>query len=125
MLTTSRFFMAPVLLLGGWLGLAGPAPAQVRDNAHLFSDGAVVKADREIADIRRSHKVEVLVETFARVPEGREKELQEDKDRFFNSWARERARDEAVRGIYLLVCKDPGRVEVEVGNKTQEKAFTP
>jgi hypothetical protein len=37
MLTTLRFFMAPVLLLGGWLGLAGPAPAQVRDKAHLFS----------------------------------------------------------------------------------------
>ena len=30
-----------------------------------------------------------------------------------------------VNGVYILICKSPPHIEVEVGNHTQEKGFTP
>src|SRR4029079_4921908 len=40
------------------------------------------------------------------------------KGRFFANWAVERARMEGVNGIYVLITREPGHVEVAVGNQT-------
>ena len=34
------------------------------------------------------------------------------------------ARQGKVNGVYVLVCRDPAHLQVEVGNETQKKAFT-
>src|SRR5262249_10582585 len=36
-----------------------------------------------------------------------------------------RAFENAVNGAYVLVCKSPAHLQVEVGKETQKKAFTP
>ncbi len=43
---------------------------------------------------------------------------------FFHDWALDRARTLTVDGIYVLITKSPGYVQVEVGNKTAIRDFT-
>src|SRR5262249_42313189 len=69
-----------------------------------------------------------LIETFATVPENLAKDVnlqdKEERTKFFEKWARDRAREEDVNGISILICKEPPHIQVEVGNHTREKAFT-
>ena len=44
-------------------------------------------------------------------------------DRREVGWAEQRAKDLGVNGVYLLICKEPGRVEVFVDEQTRKKAF--
>jgi hypothetical protein len=55
-------------LLGVALLPAGTASAEVRDPAHLFSKDAVVKADEQIAEIRRSQHRQIVIQTTAELP---------------------------------------------------------
>jgi uncharacterized protein len=67
----------------------------------------------------------VVIETFPAIPADLEKNYkEEEKAPFFNEWARKRAEELGVNGIYILICRKPGRVEVEVGMQTQKKGFT-
>src|SRR4051812_23797422 len=115
MARTIRFALIPTLL-AGWLLAAGPARAQVRDEAGFFSAGAVQKADAEIQTLKQRYHQTVLVETFKTVPEskkGQFEALSKDQRRgFFRQWAKERARANGV-DLYVLVNKSPGHVEVE------------
>src|SRR5262249_31881023 len=76
----------------------------------------------------RDFNHDLLVETFEAPPADKLKDVNlEDKEarnEFFQRWARERAHDAAVNGIYVLIYKKPPHLQVEVGNRTLEKAFT-
>jgi uncharacterized protein len=118
-----------LLLIPLGMGLmASPAVAVapvVRDEAHFFSDDARKQADRKLREIYREYGKDLLIETFAEIPADREEAFKkEGKESFFAAWARERARDEVVNGVYVLICKKPGHIQVEVGNHTRQKAFT-
>lgn len=120
MTTTTRWLAAALLV-----GLVSPALAEkdartrLSDEANLFSKTAKETAEPVLADIQRLNK-EFVIETFAAPPEA-----VPDKERaaYFAKWASERARAEKVNGVYLLVCKEPGRFELLVGNETKKKAF--
>src|SRR5262245_108187 len=127
-----RWLVFPAVLLG-FLGLTtAPAAmvlvAEVRDDAGFFSANAISKANDIIKDIHRDFKKDLLIETFKTVPEGKLDEVKKmdktDRNKFFANWARERAKSAEVNGVYIQICKDPGHLEVEVGNVTSQKAFT-
>lgn len=107
-----------------------PAPSSsgsfVHDRAGLFSKEAVRQADGIIAQIRKEfHKKGVVVETFAGIPENKQQAFKnEAHNLFYADWVNERTRQERVDGVYVLIVKKPGHVEVGVGEKTQERAFT-
>ena len=65
-----------------------------------------------------------MIETFVKPPAGREQEASADHSAFFSQWARQRARELGINGIYMLICKSPAHVQVEIGNDTRKKAFT-
>src|SRR5262249_27075712 len=68
----------------------------------------------------------LAIETFAEPPGDRTAPPKgEKRDEFFRTIARDRYRDLGVRGIYVLICKSPGYVGVELGDATRKKAFTP
>jgi uncharacterized protein len=106
-----------------WGGLAQGAVAEVRDEAHFFSAQAVTKANETVKEIKQRHKKDLLIETVRHVPENKKDEATSSdgkvKTRFFANWAVERARMEGVNGIYVLITREPGHVEVVVGNQTQ------
>ena len=127
------FARAHSLLLAAAVALLAATPAvaltpQVKDEAKFFSAEAVQKADRLIREIKDRHGKDLLIETFPTVPDDRAEKVKHmdrsERGRFFEEWARERARQEGVNGVYVLICKEPGHVQVEVGNETRQRAFT-
>ncbi len=121
-----------LLLLGllvVWLGLASPAPAvfppPIKDDGKFFSAEFVEKANKKIKEIYSSSKKDLVIETYATVPEG--KKLPEDKNKlgeFFAEWAKARSEELGVNGVYVLICKSPTRLQIQVDTETRKRAFT-
>ncbi len=107
-----------------------PAPASgtIKDHAQLFTDETVQKAARALKDLHDFDQQTVSVETWARVPPGQVKHVEamspEAKDKFFTDWLKDRARAAKADGIFVLVCKQPARIQVGLGDAIQQKAFT-
>jgi uncharacterized membrane protein YgcG len=97
--------------------------AEVRDEAGFFKPETVTRANEVIKEIKQKYKKDLLVETVRHVPEGERQEASSSnpdvKARFFADWADRRAREEGVDGIYVLITREPGHVEVAVGNRTR------
>lgn len=129
MSTTLRRVLFPCVLLAGLAPVLTAADApDVRDTGGFFTPATVRKANEDIAAIQKQFKVDLLIESVPAVPPDKAKQVQAmkpaERDQFFENWALERARAAKIRGIYVLICKVPGYLQVEVGNETQKKAFT-
>src|SRR5205823_633059 len=101
----TRWLLVPVLL-AAWPGAAARAqapPPSIRDEGKFFSEEARQKANQKIQDISRRYKRDLVIETYATVPEGRKDQVKADKKGFFHTWARERAKTLGVDGIYILI----------------------
>ena len=127
----ARWTLLPALLIGAFLatGRAAAAVPQVNDAAHLFfSEDAIRKADAEIKEIKRQHKLDLLIDVLPTVPAEDEAEAnskdRELKDNFYKKWARRRAEEAGVNGVYVLITKKPAHLIVEVGNKTGKRTFS-
>jgi uncharacterized protein len=100
------------------LGFAGGAAADVRDNARLFSPETVTEARAIIKDIEAKFKHSVTVETFDSIPDDKKAAFEKarksktDAARFFQQWAIDRARASGAQGVFILISKTPGHVEV-------------
>src|SRR5262245_48731370 len=68
-------------------GAAQAATAEVRDDAHCFSAGAVAQANESIKEIKQRYKKDLLIETVRQVPEAKKDEANSSdakvKGRFF------------------------------------------
>lgn len=116
--------IAPMFLL-----LFGPptlgASAGVRDDAHFFSSSAISQADQVISQINARHHRDVLIETVPSVPQDMAQQEQSlGRKAFFTQWADQRALQEGVTGVYVLICKDPPHLQAAVGNATAQRMFT-
>ncbi|MBI3415433.1 MAG: TPM domain-containing protein [Verrucomicrobia bacterium] len=100
---------------------------EVRDNGGLFSTAAIKQADETIRSIQREFRKDLLVETFASVPENRKDDYSRGREEFFAGLVRERAQAARLDGIYVLIMKEPPphhlRVQVGVGQATRRRAF--
>jgi uncharacterized protein len=115
-------------VLAGWLAAAGSAaavfPPPVKDDGKFFSAEALEKANKKIRQIYTDFGCDVVVETFPAVPADMEAKYKElPRDKFFLGWAEKRAKELGVQGVYVLVCKDPGRVEVFLDGPAHGKRF--
>jgi hypothetical protein len=103
-------------------GVSAVAPV-VRDDAKLFSAEAVKKANAEIREIAEKFGRDLLIETFASVPaDDQEKVKNMDKQeraKYFEKWAIDRAKETVVNGVYVLICKEPTYLYVEVTPKAR------
>lgn len=124
---TSPRFLVP-LALTVWLGAAtSPAAvaASISDDGKFFSAAAVAKAEGKINEINRDYKKDLLIVTVAKVPEPLQAKYKElGKNEFFVYWARKRAEEAKVRGMYILICRDPEHLQMEIDRETRVKAFT-
>ena len=83
MVSASRSLLIPVLV-AGWLGLIAPAFAAVapliKDGGKFFSADAVAKANEKIKKIAQTYNKDLLIETFADIPDDLKKDYKpEDK----------------------------------------------
>ena len=115
---------AQIAVFLGWLFLAGPAMAQVKDNAMFFSAQAVSQADQAIRQIKQGWNKDVKVETFSSAPADKIEGLDaKGRKKFFVAWADDRAKTLAVKGVYIHIVKKPGHLEVVVDDATKAKAI--
>ncbi len=103
--------------------------SSVNDQAGFFSKTAIDQATAKLQEIRSRYKVEVVVETFPSVPQDMRTRFdmaktEAEKNRFFQRWAEIRASDEGVKGVYVLICKSPGHLQIEPDESVRRKAFT-
>jgi uncharacterized membrane protein YgcG len=121
------------VVAAAWL-IAAPAPAaltaEVRDNAAMFKPESVKEADQVVRAIKHDYGQDLLIETYAGIPASKKDEYEKVKDdkekrkHFFADWARARFKEAEVNGVYILITKDPGYLQIEVGNITAQKTFT-
>jgi hypothetical protein len=117
-----RFFRPLVVVLAAVLLLPAALRADVHDNASIFSPAAVDKANTDLAAMHRRHNKDLVIETFASVPDDQKSKLQSDgKDAFFASWLSARAKELSVNGVYVLICMDPKHVQVAAGKETRAR----
>jgi hypothetical protein len=123
----ARWVWLPLALSVAMTGPAWAVVPEVKDGAGFFTPGALTKANQELAQIQKKYRKDLLIETFATVPADKadavKKMDKQARNRFFETWAVERARGERVEGIYVLITKQPGHVQVEVGKNEQKRGF--
>ena len=96
------------------------------DGAGVFSASALADATEVIRSIEAFHQRDVCIETYAEVPSHLREDLARDgRDKFYDDWLNRRARQLGVRGVFVLITRSPGRVQVGVHKSTQRRAFPP
>jgi uncharacterized membrane protein YgcG len=118
----------PFVLSGVWLLGPSHCVAEVKDQAALFKGPTVQQADEAIQQIQEKYHNNLVVETFPSIPDrGKAEEVKglspEARDLFFENWAKERARERKVDGIYLLICKEPLALEAISGWEGHDKVL--
>jgi len=104
---------------------ARAADAEVADGAGFFSAEALGAASDLILSIQSLYDRDIRVETYADVPEHLRDELARDGiDKFYDDWLNRRAKTLGVHGVFVLITRTPGRVQVGVDKATQRRAFT-
>src|SRR5262249_698041 len=100
--------------------LESAGKARVRDGGSFFKPETIKQANEILSEIEKRDGRDVVVETYAHVPVGKENEVKdkESREQFFLSWATSRFRELDLSGILILICKNPGHLEIQVGNKT-------
>ncbi|MCY2992811.1 MAG: TPM domain-containing protein [Planctomycetota bacterium] len=121
----SQHWLIPVVL-AGWFGVADRALAShgVNDDGKFFSADAVARASQKIKDLYRDYQKDLLIDTVPLIPPSLKAEYdKEGKKKFFQSWSRKRAGDVKVKGIYILICRQPGHLQIEVDETTRDRGF--
>ena len=113
------------LCLRGDAAAPSAADPRVSDGGMFFSEEAVSEADDVIRGIKQSYDRDVFFETYAAVPDDLKDELARDgKEKFYEDWLNRRAGRLGVRGVFVLMTREPGRVQVGVDKATRGRAFT-
>ncbi len=121
------------LIVLGLVGrvLAWPATVahavEIKDDAGFFSQKALAAANARLAELKKERGTEVRIETFKTVPGGKADEVarmdRAARDKFFAKWARDRAIGENAKGIFILICKQPGHVQIEEDKEMRNRGF--
>ncbi len=120
-----RILLLIVGLVAGLSMQARAATPGVYDAAGFFSADAVTQANQVISDIKQSTKHDLMIETYSSIPADMQSAYDPaKKNDFFEKWLVSRARATQVRGVFVLICKDPSRIQLDVGSETRAKAFT-
>lgn len=97
----------------------------ITDGGKFFSEDAIQRALRVNQRIAEFFGKEVVIETFDHVPNDKATEFQlQQKEKFFADWANELARKRHVNGVIIVLVRQPGHLEISVGQDTRRKLFT-
>jgi hypothetical protein len=120
------FLVAALIVSGVSASIAASAPIQ--DDGAFFSESAKSEADRSITELEKATKKELVIRTFKELPADVKQGVNlEDKPavkRVVSDWALKQARESRVNGVFILLVKSPGNLQIEVGMDTQKRAFT-
>jgi uncharacterized membrane protein YgcG len=96
----------------------------INDAGGFFSAAALADAADVVRSIESFHGRDVRVETYAEVPADLKEDLERDgREKFYDEWLNRRAGQLGVRGVFVLVTRTPGRVQVGVDKSTRRHFF--
>ncbi|MBO0699497.1 MAG: hypothetical protein J2P46_13965, partial [Zavarzinella sp.] len=108
-----------------------PGQLIVEDKGKLFSEDAIRRAKDEFARAHSKTGRQAMLETLAKLPDPEQAKLKkiDPKDReavhrFWLDFAKNEAKADRAKGVYILVVWDPGHVEVIVDQEMKNKGFT-
>ncbi|MFO0804918.1 MAG: hypothetical protein U0791_17560 [Gemmataceae bacterium] len=102
---------------------AQPGNFSVTDDGKLFTSAALDKAKAAMNGAHFDHGLSVTIETVAEIPAGKKSAYSDEKKAaFFREWAGERAT--GTTGIFILVCRHPGYVQVLADKAVRARGFT-
>jgi hypothetical protein len=128
--------LTAALLAGGLLAMPAPAKADkvaakhpgtlhVYDGGHLFSAAGADRAKNALNNTQFSYGLSVTVDTHEKIPDAKKGEYKDDaKAAFFRKWAEESAKGDRAHGVYILICRSPGYVEVIADKPTRDRGFS-
>jgi hypothetical protein len=100
----------------------------IRDEAGLFRADAIVQAELQIDDIRRTYGRNLFVDTVKSTAPHEQKWFRflatRQVNRILEQQAQKRAAETGLDGIYVVICNDPKDVHVVV-RPADDPAFTP
>src|SRR5438552_1107924 len=112
MYSLSRSLIVPAVV-AGWLFTAGlataAAVAEIRDDGGFFKADTIRQGNKIIRELKEEHKIDLFVQTYKDIPDDLKKEFdkvkkdKKERDAFFEKWARQRAKEAEVNGIYILL----------------------
>lgn len=116
-LSEVKAFLASPEVKATGLRAGGERVLTVSDNAKMFGDDAVARANALVKRIAELRGLDVLVETHAKVPAaGAEKvKTAEGKLAYFRDWTRDRMRERGAE-VGILICQEPSFFYVEATN---------
>lgn len=124
----TRTLVIPLIASAFALSVARPAAAgihQAWDQAHFVKHQTLDQINQVLQEIHDHSGKDLMIETFASIPDDLKPNLQKDgKDKFYSTWARSEAFQLGVNGVIILITGDPPHLQIEVGRDTQNKAFT-
>jgi hypothetical protein len=90
----------------------------IKDDGKFFSSDVLKKANEGITALTKKYHRDLAIETFPTVPDDEAKKVaamsKDDRAAYFRQWARERVKELQVDGIYILICKQPSHLTVEI-----------
>jgi hypothetical protein len=110
----SLFAVTLTILLASPVVAGSPPRPAVHDEAKLFGPEAVKRAEQLISGIRDEYHIDLRIDTLTELPGADPSKLRSMSNRqrakFLREIAQQRADDEGVNGIYVLVTTQPRNV---------------
>ena len=101
--------------MGSAAAAVAPQPA-IRDDAQFFQPQVREQAAEFIREIHQRTGKEVVIETFPVIPPNLQAKFNSmDKSWFYHDWGAGRGRELGLNGIYILVVRQPGHLEITLG----------
>jgi hypothetical protein len=89
-----------------------------KDDAKFFSEDSWKKVQPAADKLLKEKNIDLLIETLPAPPKADPDKLKqmtpEDREKFFKEYAGERSKEEKLNGIYIVICKNPGFVYVDI-----------
>lgn len=102
-----------------------PGVLHVYDGGSLFTSSAIDRGKVAMGKTMFERETVLTVDTHSSVPKDRK--LPEDKaewPKFFEGWAKAAAGADRAKGVYVLICRSPGYVQVLADKAARDRGFT-
>jgi uncharacterized membrane protein YgcG len=100
-------------------GASASSAPRIRDDGQLFTRQTLARADAMVQAIKDRYGINVIVQTYATIPDDAPDPASLTRDQTFMHWATGRLADQYDnRGIYLVILRHPGRTFAIAGDRT-------
>ena len=105
------------------VGMARPEP-EVRDQAHWLDPATIEHVNSIVKEIRQRFGKDLTIATFDTIPDRQAASFTaKNKQEFYDDWLREEARAAGTNGVFILILKSPGHLQIGVGDSTRLHDF--